>query len=592
MKLKNGTVEALYYTQMKNPLYQEPVLQIVALTKFSFGEEEKYRHKVNLSDGTQYMKGVFSSELSYLFDEGKLGNYSLVKLDKYSIRPKETSNYVYILAVTPGERLTAQIGSPVSIVSGKPSLDPQGSAKSEYQMPRSNPSSESPQNAKNVMKTSSEPPKRPPNSIPITMEHKKPKMSEEEITEIKKIFPHKKILRFKGRVVSKSDIKTFTSQKGEGKVFSFEIADCSGQIKCVGFSDCVDKFYSLVEVNRVYMISNVTVKPANKKFSNNNSDFEIHLERTTLIERADDEGIPKYMFKFVRLGDLAAVGGIVDCLAVIKEVLPVDKVIVKSTGNENSKRDLVLVDPSGNCRLTLWGSRAEEEYEKDSVICLGSVRVGDYHGVNLSTISSSQILPDIDLPEAVNLLAWYQENGKNITIERPKKVAKRTMISEVRENSMEYATIQGCVMHVRENTVYYEACPGENCNKKVSAEDNGVYRCERCNYTFDKCNYRYMVQVRVGDYTGEMWITAFDEGGKALFGMTAAELKEMVSADPEAMISLLKKPACKEFQFRIKNKEESYNGDVKIRTTCQEVIPIDPVNETRKMLDVIEKAAV
>jgi len=586
MKLQSGTVEALYHCQMNNPLYSSPVLQITTLSKFSFGSDEKYRYKANLSDGTYYMKAVFSSELLGVFDNNEISKFCLVRLDKFVVRPKDNSSYLYIQGISLCERLDSEIGSSVNISNGKLSLDPSGTNRSgsDGQAPKRPEQTVVPQNNTNTKTSYDALSKRTAGEMEAGKDNK--------ITEIKNIFPQKKPFKLKGRVVSKSEIRSFTSQKGEGKVFSFEVADCTGQIKCVCFSECADMFYPVIENNKVYTIANVSVRPSNKKFSNSTSDFEIHLERNSEVARVGDEGIPVYMFKFVKLSDLAVVGGTVDCLVVVKDVYPAGKIVSKSTGRENSKRDLVVMDQSGSCRLTIWGPRAEEEYEKDTVICLGSVKVSEYNGINLSTISNSQVIINIDLPEAVSLLAWYEENGKNVAIERPKRTSRVSMVNEVKDNSLEYATIQATVMYVKEDGLYYAACPSENCSKKVSMEDNGMYRCEKCNYTFERCNYRYMISLQVGDFTGQMWITVFDEAGKALFGMSAEQLKEMGDHNPEDMHSQIKKICSRDFQFRIKNREENYNGDIKLRSTCMDITAVDTVFDVKRMLEMIEKASV
>lgn len=583
MKLQAGTVEALYYSQTLNPLYNAPILQITALSKFSLGPNDRPRYKGNLSDGTYYMKALFSSELTELFDEGEIRRFSSIKLDKFSVRPKEGTSYLYILGISLCEQADSEIGNPVNVSNGKLSLEPSTSAKSDSKFP----AAREPQNMKNTANSYVNLTKPSKNSLAAETN------TDDKIIEIKRIFPQKKPFKFKGRVISKSDLKTFTSVKGEGKVFSFVVADMTGQIKCVAFSEVATMFYPFVENNKVYTISNVTVRPSNKKFTNATSDFEIHLEKCTEIKRTDNEdGIPMYAFKFVKFSDLATVGGVVDCLGVIKEVYQVSKIVSKTTGRENTKRDLVLMDQTGTCRLTIWGPRAEEEYEKDTVVALGAVKVDEYNGVNLSVVQNSQLISNIDIPEAVALLAWYENNGKDIVIEKPKRILKLSLIDEVRSNSLEYATIQGTIMYMKEDGLFYAACPSENCNKKVSQEDNGMFRCEKCNYTFEKCNYRYMISLQIGDFTGQMWITAFDEAGKCLMGITAEELKEMGDVNPEELHIRIKNVCSKDFQFKLKNREENYNGEMKLRSTCMEVTPVDRILDTKRMLEMIERATI
>jgi len=42
-------------------------------------------------------------------------------------------------------------------------------------------------------------------------------------------------------------------------------------------------------------------------------------------------------------------------------------------------------------------------------------------------------------------------------------------------------------------------CPEERCGKKVVDENNGTYRCEKCNKTYSNFKWSYMVSVGIED---------------------------------------------------------------------------------------------
>lgn len=52
----------------------------------------------------------------------------------------------------------------------------------------------------------------------------------------------------KARVMNKGPIKTWSNAKGEGKLFSMELCDESGEIRVTAFRDAVDKFYDMIQV--------------------------------------------------------------------------------------------------------------------------------------------------------------------------------------------------------------------------------------------------------------------------------------------------------------------------------------------------------
>lgn len=63
----------------------------------------------------------------------------------------------------------------------------------------------------------------------------------------------------KARVVNKSTIRTWSNSRGEGKLFSMDLVDESGEIRCTAFRDQCDKFYDMIEVISVllYVFYNV-----------------------------------------------------------------------------------------------------------------------------------------------------------------------------------------------------------------------------------------------------------------------------------------------------------------------------------------------
>ena len=117
-----------------------------------------------------------------------------------------------------------------------------------------------------------------------------------------------------------------------------------------------------------------------------------------------EKGHTKNMFNFTKINDLCLGNNLVDVIAIAKESFPLTTVTSKTKATEIPKKDMILIDQTGNIRLTVWGSKAEEEFETGSVLCLKAVKLSVYNGISLSTISSTQVLPNLDIPEALDLL--------------------------------------------------------------------------------------------------------------------------------------------------------------------------------------------
>ena len=100
------------------------------------------------------------------------------------------------------------------------------------------------------------------------------------------ISPYTHKWTIKARCTSKSPIKTWHRSNSEGKLFSVNLLDDSGEIKATGFNDQCELLYDLFQEGSVYYISSpCRVQIAKKQFSNLNNDYELTFERDTIIEK-------------------------------------------------------------------------------------------------------------------------------------------------------------------------------------------------------------------------------------------------------------------------------------------------------------------
>ena len=90
--------------------------------------------------------------------------------------------------------------------------------------------------------------------------------------------------------------------------------------------------------------------------------------------------------------------------------------------------------------------------------------------------------------------------------------------------------------------MYYPACP--ECKKKVMSQGAMVggrgemWTCEKCNKTYNECNYTYNFSTRLGDLSDHMYANVLGEvQGDELVGMKAKELKDMIDSDPNQIIN-------------------------------------------------------
>jgi replication factor A1 len=103
---------------------------------------------------------------------------------------------------------------------------------------------------------------------------------------IESLSPYQNNWIIKALVSQKSEIKTWSNQRGEGQLFNVTLIDDSGEIRATGFNAAVDELYEKLEEGKVYYISKARVNLAKKKFNNVQNNYELSFERHTEIEEA------------------------------------------------------------------------------------------------------------------------------------------------------------------------------------------------------------------------------------------------------------------------------------------------------------------
>lgn len=129
-------------------------------------------------------------------------------------------------------------------------------------------------------------------SIPQRAATNSSSTSHANIYPIEALSPYAHKWTIKARCTNKSDIKTWHNKNGEGKLFSVNLLDESGEIRGTGFNDQCDQLYEVFREGGVYYITSpCRVQMAKKQFTNLNNDYELTFERDTLVEKVSSDVI-------------------------------------------------------------------------------------------------------------------------------------------------------------------------------------------------------------------------------------------------------------------------------------------------------------
>lgn len=424
----------------------------------------------------------------------------------------------------------------------------------------------------------------------------------------------------KARVTSKSDLRTYSNTRGEGKVFSFDLLDSDGgEIRVTCFNNVADQFYNQIETGKVYMISRGNIKPAQKNFNHLPNDHELHLDATSTVQPCfeDDSSIPRQQFHFRDIADIEGMESksIIDVIGVVTSISP-SASIMKKNGMETQKRTLQLKDMSGrSVELTLWGNFCHGDGQKlqnlcDSgefpVLAMKSCMVNDFNGKSLGTISTSHLFVEPDFPEARRLKEWFFKEGRNkpsVSISREAPIAGRTenrkTISQIKDERLgtsekpDWITVAATIVYLKFESFCYTACPTMNgdraCNKKVTNNGDGKWWCDKCDKGVDECDYRYIIQFQIQDHTGLTWVTAFQEAGIELIGVPAKELYHLRYEynNEERFSEIMRQVMFNKYLFKLKVKEETFSDEQRVKST---VVKVEKdFSESRFLLDAINK---
>ncbi|KAK3707033.1 Replication factor A protein 1 [Vermiconidia calcicola] len=605
------TQGCLLQISQKNNEVEQPILQCVQIKPMNSNRDQE-RYRVVMNDSINFMQGMLTQQMNYMVNEQKLKKGSIVRLTQFTSNFVKDKHILVILALDILEEYgeLEKIGQPVAIEykgEGSEEVKPQPGNIAGDGFYGNKAQQAQPQQVKQEQQR----------SLPSRTNGSAGGGSHGAIYPIESLSPYAHKWTIKARCTSKGEIKTWHNTRGDGKLFSANFLDESSEIRATGFNNAVDQWYDVLQEGSVYYISSpCKVQLAKKQYSNLPNDYELTFENDTIIEKAEDaEGVPQVSFNFTSLADLQNVekDNTIDCIGVLSDVGELSEITSKTTNKPFNKRELTLVDNTGyNVRLTVWGKTAQSfDTSLESVLAFKGVKVSDFGGRSLSLLSSGSMTVDPDIEQAYQLKGWYSASGRNeqfqthantmstvIATSGSDRNATKT-IGQVRDENLgmtddtDWFSIKATVIYVKADNFAYPACLSENCNKKVVETDPGQWRCEKCDKTWDRPEYRYIMSVNVSDHTGQIWLSCFDETGKAMMGMSANDVHAMKEEGDERKVAeVFQDATCRTYIFRCKAKMDNFQDQQRVRYQVQAAQPLNFAVEANKLAKVIEQYSI
>ncbi|MEE6469177.1 hypothetical protein FKM82_008528 [Ascaphus truei] len=557
-----------------------------------------------MSDGMNTLSSfMLATQLNSLVDDNRLATNCICQVSRYIVNNLKDGRRVIIVmemeVLKSADMVMGKIGNPVPYNEG------QGPAQPAAPAPAPAPSKPQHHSA-------------PPTSTNRVLSKtfgggsvSTPGGSQSKVVPIASLNPYQSKWTVRARVTNKGQIRTWSNSRGEGKLFSIEMVDESGEIRATAFNDQADKFFSLLEVNKVYYFSKGTLKIANKQYTSVKNDYEMTFNSETSVIPCDDSSdVPTVQFDFVAISELENKNKdtLLDVIGICKSFDEVTKITIKSNNREVSKRSIHLMDSSGKMvTTTLWGEDAEKfDGSGQPVVAIKGARLSDFGGRSLSVLSASTVMLNPDIPEAFKLRGWFDSEGQ---------VVEATSISELRGGGMggantnwksllevktenlghgekaDYFSSVATVVYLRKENCMYQACPSPECNKKVIDHQNGLFRCEKCDKEFPNFKYRLILSANIADFAENQWVTCFQESAEAILGQNATYLGELKEKNEQAFEEVFQNANFHSYTFRVRVKLETYNDESRIKATLMDVKPIDHKEYSRRLILNIRKLA-
>ena len=466
-------------------------------------------------------------------------------------------------------------------------------------------------------------------------------MEEEEVKvgEISKYIPLNQLTTFSKefivyvRVVSKSEIKRFNGKRS-GSLFDFVVIDEEGtKMQIVCFDKTVDKFYGMIHENNCYEISGGYIKINDRKYNALNSEYKIILgEHSSVIQKEDNHKIKLESMALTSIQEIMSmkINSVINVLCL---VIDEGKKIVKTTRNgDQEMRRTIVIDKTGTkIELTLWRQFANMNIQRENVLLLKKVRVGDFNGRNLSSLNETNITISPTEPSLKNeideLIKYfiahknemytphqYEDNkisnqSTNVNssiINSIIKEEKNTNINPIgkidflqsiidsmsEEEGIRYPfyKIKATVTHLSHNDKnFYPGCPDKECARKLVYDIN-KWVCQRCKRTYDSPRYYYSLNIRVKDCSCEYWIDIFGKTAESFLNMTAGNYRALlINRDEDKLRAISCRIENNDFYFLVKPKVQKFNNIPKKKFSVNKIENVDMRKEAYRLLEQLKE---
>jgi replication factor A1 len=612
-QLSSGAIQRM----VNNDTSISPRLQVLDVKKIVTGQQGE-RYRLVLSDGQFYIQGMLSTQCSALVSNNQLKKWCIIHLKEFVCNQISGRKICVVINCEVVTQMNAGIGQPQN------ALNPNSSSNNNAQQQNRPPPVQNQQafHQRNFQQNSNQNNYGGNNNNNRSSNNGN--ANGQVIQPVSSLNPYQNNWKIKVRCTNKEAMRHYHNQKGDGKLFSVDLLDKDGtEIRATAFNDAAEKFFSIFEKNKVFLISRGQVRLARKGYSSIKNDYSITLNSDAEVVPVhdNDNSIEAQKYKFAKISSIEQMdkNTFVDIIGVITDVGPVTSLISSRTQKELKKRSIKVADQSAKIEVTLWNEMAENFDENvmndnpNPVVALKGCKVSHFGGRSLSASGVMEFHPNKQ--ETRELIQWAQSFGgsgpkvSDLTSGQQgvSSNAPRLTFGEVKEMNLgsdseskmdkkkaDYFTAVATITTIaqsQDKKPWYEANPDLNCatakNAKVVPMGDGQYRCEKNGKVYNSYIPRYILRFCATDFTGNIWLTAFNEAAEQILKKTAVEAENLSQNQPEEYERLFKQSQFKKYVFKCKATSDYYEDSHRIRYDVMAAQLVNPVEESEKLVEKI-----
>jgi len=550
-------------------------------------QEKNSKYVITLSDGGKSAECALSSQKNSIVTQGEIEVGSIIEVPKYNVATIQGKRMIIVLDVEVAQKECEVLGSPTP------------TNQSAVTQPPRQAQSQSKRRSLNMLSSAGS-------------------GGNGEFIPISGLTPYGGTQHsIKVRVTDKQDVRTWKNDRGEGKLFSFVVMDKAGtEMRVTAFKEECDKFAPIIQEEKTYVIRKFRVKADNYRKGRVQNEYAITLQRDTIIEEIQEsKQFAQKQVTFTTIADLENIqleekeSKYVDMMCYVREIGELQN-ITSRAGKELTKRDLTLGDHTNLAiSCTLWGQTAEQNdstaLPPGTIICLPNCRVSTFGGRSLSagSIKTSNLENYGDVYQQIlqSSQGGIGQELKKLTVRGGFKEAERMCWDEALEqqkgvnvdNSGDYKgdwfQITGCVSfipHSFEKPPWYNAVPEGDSKGKVTENGDGTWTNLKTGDKYDTYKPRYVLRLRISDFSGGEYCSAFNEEATEFLGISAEDLETFVkNGNEDGFEKPFTDAMFKPCNVKIKAKEDTYQGQSRVKYTIQELKEFDYVAESQKLFE-------